>query len=637
MSASPAKRRKTSPTTAVPIDAPESTQADSTAQDVPVPPPVSHRPSFQSPTRASLARSNPEILSHVFNRSPTRSPQRPTNESEERVFGLRDRKALRPSLTAAGSPGGFLALSPRRRSGAIQAFAAPPRRVSRRIEIPNVDGTQEQNVSTPVHSNTPDEQLASELDSATRESEARNPSVPPLLQEEYGEPELPPTPTELGLEKRPERPKGLLSSPSSRKHRREGLRPSTLRLDQVQLSSENNQSEDDMPEVVRKKQKLRDELAEQLERLKSEVAQLESWAQRTERLDDPEPDVEAVRNLISLLTTSNPSCAPSSLAPPDPPPLSSLISSLLPFSAKAAPEKPRPTSPDPTNPFVLKELADPTPYLTVFAPLNLLTYSTKISAEPTLTETHSITLSAPPPFPRHLYKIPLTFKTNLESQCVTSISISNDQSAKIPPALHGWMNSRLANPLLQLDVSGLCWGICRYWEASVCRARIWAKLKRKHEALVAGVAGARIDNNMDSSDDEEEIRKPLKKSDLRALIPHLERTSMIFSSGANKKRESKLLLSCPLTLDEWTSEPQLKPEISISIPPDLVDTMKRLKVERDVKRLFRTLLKEGRRRGGDTGYGDTDGDAIVKATEGVMGVLFGIDVLTARSNGTGKQ
>lgn len=232
---------------------------------------------------------------------------------------------------------------------------------------------------------------------------------------------------------------------------------------------------------------------------------------------------------------------------------------------------------------------------------------------------------------------------------MTSISISNDhsaQSAKIPPALHGWMKSRLANPLLRLDVSGLCWGICRYWEASVCRARIWAKLKRKHDALVAGgvaIAGARVDDDDMGSSVDEEMRKPLRRSDLRAIVPHLERTTMVFSYGA-KKRESKLLLSCPLTLDEWTGEPQLKPEISISIP-DLADT-KRLKVERDVKRLFRNLLKEGRRsrRKGDdhdasnNNNGDgSEAEAIVKATEGVMGVLFGIDVLTAKSNGTGKQ
>lgn len=305
MASSPAKRRKTSPTTAVPIDAPETTQEDS-AQDAR--PAVTHRTSFQSPTRASMARSHPEVLAHALNRSPSRSPQRPSNETGERVFGLRGRKALRPSLTAAGSPG-FSILSPRRRSGAIQAFAAPPRRVSRRIEVPDAETdaarrTQEQNVSTPFRRNiSPDEQLASELDSATREAETHYPQASSLLQEEDGEPDLPTIPTELGLEKRPERPRGLLSSPSARKSRREGLRPSTLRLGHVELSPEDNTSQDDTPEEVRQKQKQRDELAAQLERLKAEVAQLESWAQRTERpFDAPEPDADAVRNLMLVLS-----------------------------------------------------------------------------------------------------------------------------------------------------------------------------------------------------------------------------------------------------------------------------------------------------------------------------------------------
>jgi hypothetical protein len=164
---------------------------------------------------------------------------------------------------------------------------------------------QEQSVSTPVRMNSADEQLASELDSATRESENRNPSMPPLLQEEYGEPDLPPTPTELGLEKRPERSKGPMSSPSAqyekRKNRREGLRPSTLRLDPGELSLENSQIQDDAPEV-RGKRTLRDDLAAQLERLKAEVAQLESWAQRAERpFDGPEPGADAVKNLMLVV------------------------------------------------------------------------------------------------------------------------------------------------------------------------------------------------------------------------------------------------------------------------------------------------------------------------------------------------
>ncbi|KAE8453641.1 hypothetical protein EG329_009152 [Mollisiaceae sp. DMI_Dod_QoI] len=64
MADSPAKRRKTSPTTSVPVDAP------ATPSRIPVPiarqdaakPSSARRPSFASPTKASLARHNPQLL-----------------------------------------------------------------------------------------------------------------------------------------------------------------------------------------------------------------------------------------------------------------------------------------------------------------------------------------------------------------------------------------------------------------------------------------------------------------------------------------------------------------------------------------------------------------------------------------------
>jgi hypothetical protein len=142
-----------------------------------------------------------------------------------------------------------------------------------------------------------------------------------------------------------------------------------------------------------------------------------------------------------------------------------------------------------------------------------------------------------------------------------------------------------------------------------------------------------VTGKLAKSRDEEALTEPLRISDLRSIAPHLQRTTMLFSHVA-KSRESKLLLSCPLVLDEWTSEAELNPEISISIP-DLAGT-KRFKVERDIKRLFNSLLRDGKGREGQADNGDRDAEAIVKAAEGVMGVFFGLDVLTARSNGHGK-
>lgn len=122
--------------------------------------------------------------------------------------------------------------------------------------------------------------------------------------------------------------------------------------------------------------------------------------------------------------------------------------------------------------------------------------------------------------------------------------------------------------------------------------------------------------------------KPLTKSDFRLLAPHLERTTMLFASG--RKDELKLILSCVLTLDEWTGEPKLNPEISVASSG--VHGSGGAKVEREAKKLFRGLLMH-RTKEGDEDVRDVDADVIVQAIEGVMGVLFGIDIIS----GTGRK
>lgn len=101
---------------------------------------------------------------------------------------------------------------------------------------------------------------------------------------------------------------------------------------------------------------------------------------------------------------------------------------------------------------------------------------------------------------------------------------------------------------------------------------------------------------------------------------------MLFTTHENPKQESqrrKILLSCPLALDHWTGEAQLTPDISI-FAPDLVPG-KRNRAERDMKQLFHNLLRAA------AGASDLEKgrqmEAIVKATEGVIGLFFGLDSL----------
>jgi hypothetical protein len=290
---SPAKRRKTTPTTDASIDAPKETENPVTHN---VQTPVTYRNSFQSPTKASLARYHPEILARALSRSPTRSSLGPTvetsqeekrHETEERVFRLRDRKALRPSPAASKSPGSSI-LSPTRRSSGIEAFAARLHRASKRIGPSHQAASEVQAVP---ENDGPEEQLGS----ATRDPEAQDIPESSLL----GEPDLPPTPAQLGLGMQLDRPKDLLSSPSRHYEKRRGYELESSPLEPNDVQVERDSDLDDVPEAVKKKRVVKRDLSAKLRQLKNDIAQLESWAQRSERPDDhSKPDAESVNKLM---------------------------------------------------------------------------------------------------------------------------------------------------------------------------------------------------------------------------------------------------------------------------------------------------------------------------------------------------
>lgn len=300
----------------------------------PLPPPPQgrslDRASYQAPTKASLARSHAERSSQGPGSKSPSSSQRTLpskkrvlndqpSETGPKMFGLRDRKALRPSLPATASPvdssnqGKPSPVSQsNRKSGELEAFAAPPRRVSRRIVPSDLTfqspaGMKREGLDTGIM-NTPEDQLALELGGATGEYDRRGDWNPPDLDKEYEEPDLPPTPTQLGLEKLAGRSRGLLSS--SPTTQRQGRRrtadliwqsPSKLR--NIDDGAESESSIESaiavtralFPEPVSKKQRLREELNAEAQRLKNHIADLESWSARLGQSDDhAERDVSKV-------------------------------------------------------------------------------------------------------------------------------------------------------------------------------------------------------------------------------------------------------------------------------------------------------------------------------------------------------
>lgn len=302
-----------------------------------------------------------------------------------------------------------------------------------------------------------------------------------------------------------------------------------------------------------------------------------------------------------------------------------MLAFLLPFSApKHIPElEPEPETSLNDNPHALQPPENPLPYLQLFAPLTLsntkITTSIDTSRKPaTHTQLHNIVLSPPPNFPKSIYEIPLTFQSDPTKSSVVSIawgsSNSEDETQPgVPSELKSWIDSRLTSPLGKHDISGLCWGICRYWEASIIRAKLWVQIESLSTRLndPSNYSNRKKKNNNKSDEDSLGVTGDYSPSE---LVSHFHRTAYNFPAPKGSKQEFQLLVSCPISLDIWTSEPRLEPDICVLSP--LSDSAS-IKIEREGKRVFQNMLKRG------SAEFDVDVNSFVKAVEAVLVILFG--------------
>ncbi|CAG8045290.1 unnamed protein product [Penicillium nalgiovense] len=429
----------------------------------------------------------------------------------------------------------------------------------------------------------------------------------------------------------------MLSSSPSRRQEKRAKRRTANALHESPLKAVNFQSPPreglettpDLGEVsaaVREKRNSREKSAADLRRLRNEVAELETWAKKIESNPDLKGDTRGLDQFLwvpqgilawilltisrSLLTSEEANRTSLPVPQTAPKSISSLLATLLPFSANI-PRPKRELSSLPTNPFALQEASQSPPYLTAFAPLTLKTRTTRSSRREELLETHTLIFSPPSPFPASLYNVTIVYETNPETQTLSSLSVptgSDSKKRKVPEALRRWIDTRLENPLLKLDVATLCWGVNRYWESAITRARLWAHIDCNYGPRALQ---GRKDIASESKDG------VITLSELRRLVPHLDRSVMVIkpnSSGSSLR----VLLSNNLKLDEWTGEPQLRPEISVSIPG--VDK----KIDQETKKLFYALLRENGTSSTRGVEGGIHVDAVVRATEGALGALFGL-------------
>lgn len=356
-SSSPSKRRKTSPTSAVGINA---SNAPSLTPGYNVEPTTVSRASYLSPTKASLSRFNPGLLPRAQSaangatKRATRSSRDPTVGRPKSARGEGNLPNALDRLLKRTTPGphqedvqeksptnGTGPVTPRRTAQALGGgMSVAPRRLSRTPGRAASAGPTSTGGADAVIAASPPEtaeetpdvaqgvidgQLEQELqgsagNSSTRNSRARDRIEVPASADQ-GEPELPPTPTQLGLEAPPEPPKGLLYSPSRRPPRKKSsgvkssplkprdppdeMPPKTQKRTSARIQEMMKQTErqpeakvEEISEEVLHKQRRRDELRVHLQRLQEDVEVCEEEIERVRKPGvPPAPNEETLRQL----------------------------------------------------------------------------------------------------------------------------------------------------------------------------------------------------------------------------------------------------------------------------------------------------------------------------------------------------
>lgn len=525
MAPSPAKRRKLSPETPAPQTAPTTPSRRSVPRAVPDI--ALTRPSFASPTKASIARHHPQLLAkHASsgaddgknNSVPVVGDTSATVKSSNEKEPVVDASEAGTQKSAIGDgqkipepdaePPAVAQPTPTSQPAEVTAPVAsvPPRRGLRtpskiKLTPPRAVNTQSQPANIPKQ--------------PPIASQPTDPMPTNQPKEAEEEPELPPTPVQRGL-KDPvvtTPPSGIHDTPSKRgrKGNKSRAEPSRLKppLEPSQRSEAGAEADPKTdipvelpntseypsrgivpPDPYAAKKKIRDELLEQVKRLQADVAlgKRETMRQHQYHVSKKGPaELKNTGEIVGLLSRSIAAYAPK-VQKPKATSIVHLIGSFLPFARRVrTPEVILPKV-DPLPSHSPLPLEDPLPHLQIFTPL---TYTSTITLPPTPPSTtdasssslapapaiqhHSITITAP----SSLFSARVNMAVNTASFSIASLSIpSLDPAAD--PELGPWIRQRARNnSILGRDVNAICWAMSRWYELAIRRARFWCELERE--------------------------------------------------------------------------------------------------------------------------------------------------------------
>ncbi|OMP81865.1 hypothetical protein BK809_0006174 [Diplodia seriata] len=450
------------------------------------------RASFLSPTKASLARGNPEVLSRRASAAsaatepdePSRSPSR-GQRALAYVLGESQQNPDLPSegnnATASMQPDGS---DQRRRS------------IGGRL-LPTRDVLQAAAADQLAH------ESAAQAERRVAEMEDDLPTYP--KGSPAARPDLPP-------------PEGLFSSPSKKARRNKSLgqrlsspfKPRELPLRSESAGKSTNASADNPglagEELVRdegrhvqesqqamdpavlenrpspivakvevglkekEKENEKNRLEKQLYKMQEEVRQYEREIELG-RIAPEEGSAEDISALISLITKADSSA---SLSKPEVPSLSSLLSAFLPLAKPIRPPSPQleePKKPLPSHEPV--ELDNPLPYLRLFTAFE---YSSKVDvSQDGGHQIHFIGMRSPD----SALHLDLRLAADPTTQSVSKLDIE----WLSPWASHDlgiWIKMRAA----ENDVGAICWATESYYDLATKRAKCWAHCHRNFARLL---------------------------------------------------------------------------------------------------------------------------------------------------------
>lgn len=514
------------------------------------------RPSFASPTKASLARFNPALLQRATSTSQDIRRETPTSEKTAQPFIFGENRNL--------GPGEY----PGRKKIEVQAGAGAESEYKARDITPNPQGGRGRN-STALQDvreeedlpETPSARAMEEHDTPRRGVLFSSPSKrPPRLRDHPN--------STLSKPKQPSTRHIISSSPAEHLVETE---PSVGEDRAKSPQRKRLQTPD--PEIeYRKQEKIR--LEKQVLELQREVA----WCSQQVGIysDEVTPGTIAPPDRDALIKFINKVARTPGEKEDEAVPTSHLLSSFLPYSAHVIkPPNLRKDIDQPIPSHRPVELDDPLPYLQMFTSFN---FTTKISL-PNQDET-----DATPALLQQLHSIDISGPLKLLTASIeaTVDTLSHDVISLELSKLSEWAERELgtytASKARQKDLSTICWAIGSYWDIARKRAEYQYRCELAFPHLIPRRTGEDTENPVIP------IEKPGSSISRKDLLRHLGHRDLVL-------QDSHVLLRISWQIGfDWTGEAESRINVETAFPKTWTETDEQQSLSK-VPETFHALLQ----------------------------------------------